>query len=286
MIQSALTPDYEDYKTRTTTKLKENIILHDFLVDRLIHADVARIQNDDTFFVFEDTVRNMILFWLRDEWIGRNIPKTDDIDEVDGTDSVSHMAEFKKKVVQKSNEKSEWTMESQIQPPNGLLPFRGLSIYAMPVCYLHAGLDGAYMMFRELYVRYFHPLHTLSPHHPSLLTLSTLFESLFKQTNSKLYLHLFHTISSPPHNTAFGWIMFGFIGYLDIEQTLLLWDRIIGFEGGLELVAVLAVGVFLFYEERLVGARTEKEAQYILSDLSELKVVPLIQYVLFVVNNE
>ena len=98
--------------------------------------------------------------------------------------------------------------------------------------------------------------------------------------------------------------MFGFIGFLNIEQTLLLWDRIIGFENGLELLSVLAASVFTFHEERLMNARTEKEvqvsvrtcsrkrnvvadkiSQYILSDLSELKVIPLIQYKLFFVNN-
>lgn len=38
-------------------------------------------------------------------------------------------------------------------PPNGVLPFWGISCYAMPLCFVHADGDSAYMTFRELYVR-------------------------------------------------------------------------------------------------------------------------------------
>lgn len=37
--------------------------------------------------------------------------------------------------------------------PNGVVPFWGISAYAMPVCYLYVDAETAYLTFRELYTR-------------------------------------------------------------------------------------------------------------------------------------
>lgn len=60
------------------------------------------------------------------------------------------------------------------------------------------------------------------------------------------------------------------------EQTLLLWDRIVGFDS-LEPLPILAVAVFLFHEHALLQAADGDEARHVLLDSAELKVAPLLQ---------
>ena len=37
-------------------------------MDRIILADVKHCQNDDNYFVFEELLNSIMLFWSRDEW--------------------------------------------------------------------------------------------------------------------------------------------------------------------------------------------------------------------------
>tara|TARA_B110001452_G_scaffold167855_1_gene140241 strand:+ start:203 stop:451 length:249 start_codon:yes stop_codon:yes gene_type:complete len=63
------------------------------------------------------------------------------------------------------------------------------------------------------------------------------------------------------------------------EQTLLLWDRVIGFDS-LELLPALATAVFLFHEAALLQAADYEDVHRVLLDATELKV-PLLQAFLF-----
>ena len=42
---------------------------YDLLVDRILVMDVKHAQNDDAYFVFEDTLKEVMMFWSRDEWL-------------------------------------------------------------------------------------------------------------------------------------------------------------------------------------------------------------------------
>ena len=64
------------------------------------------------------------------------------------------------------------------------------------------------------------------------------------------------------------------------DQTLLLWDRIIGFDS-LELLPMLAAAVFLFHERALLQAADAEDARHVCCTPPSSKVVPLLQAFLF-----
>jgi len=63
-------------------------------------------------------------------------------------------------------------------------------------------------------------------------------------------------------------------------QVLLLWDRVVGFDSLLPL-AVLAAAVFSFRQHALRSTRTASEVTEVMEHINTLKVVPLLQHVLF-----
>ena len=79
-----------------------------------------------------------------------------------------------------------------------------------------------------------------------------------------------------PGRVALGWIASGFASFLPAEQTLILWDRIVGFDS-LELLPVLAAAVFIYRAKWLLQASEPAHAQRLLADATGLKVVPLLQ---------
>lgn len=58
-------------------------------------------------------------------------------------------------------------------------------------------------------------------------------------------------------------------------QIYLLWDRIIGFES-VEVVTVLAVAIMVFRANYILNVNTQEEFDELFSDLSQMKVLPLL----------
>ena len=83
-----------------------------------------------------------------------------------------------------------------------------------------------------------------------------------------------------PLKTAFPWIYFAFVGALDIDQIYLLWDRIIGFET-LEILPILAAGIFVFRSNLILNCTNQEEFDELFHDLTQVKVMPIIQHFLF-----
>jgi hypothetical protein len=79
---------------------------------------------------------------------------------------------------------------------------------------------------------------------------------------------------------AFPWIVRGFVGFLETKELFQLWDRIIGYDG-LEIIAVFAAAIFVFREKVIVNARTAEDVELIFCDISHLKVIPLINNMLW-----
>ena len=52
--------------------MKNNILKFDLLIDDVIQNDVKQIQNDDSYFIFEDILSQVMYYWTRDNWL---IPK-------------------------------------------------------------------------------------------------------------------------------------------------------------------------------------------------------------------
>lgn len=71
-----------------------------------------------------------------------------------------------------------------------------------------------------------------------------------------------------------------FSGFLLVEQVLLLWDRIVGFDS-LHVLPVLSFALFALRQRALAKARSRREAEFIMADCRSVAVVPLLQYALF-----
>lgn len=52
--------------------MKNNIIKYELLIDDIVQNDVKQIQNDDSYFIFEDILSKVMYYWTRDTWL---IPK-------------------------------------------------------------------------------------------------------------------------------------------------------------------------------------------------------------------
>uniref|UniRef100_A0A3P9D1W7 TBC1 domain family, member 19 n=1 Tax=Maylandia zebra TaxID=106582 RepID=A0A3P9D1W7_9CICH len=233
-------------------QLKAGVIQHNLLVDNLIYKDVKlTASNDDYYFVFEDFLYQVLLCFSRD------------------TAVLEHF---------KYN--SATPPKSYIQGEIiSVIPFHGFSMYVAPLCFLYNEPSKLYNVFREMYIRYFFRLHSISSHPSGILSLCLQFERLLQTHLPQLFYHL-RQIGVQPLRLAFKWMVRAFSGYLSTDQLLLLWDRILGYDS-LEVVAVLAAAVFAFRAENLMEVTSLASAEAVLADLSTLKVMPLIQVFLF-----
>uniref|UniRef100_A0A4W6CTF2 TBC1 domain family, member 19 n=1 Tax=Lates calcarifer TaxID=8187 RepID=A0A4W6CTF2_LATCA len=148
-----------------------------------------------------------------------------------------------------------------------------------PLCFLYNEPSKLYSVFREMYIRYFFRLHSISSSPSGIVSLCLQFERLLQTHLPQLFYHL-RQIGAQPLRIAFKWMVRAFSGYLSTDQLLLLWDRILGYDS-LEVVAVLAAAVFAFRAENLMEVTSLASAEAVLADLSTLKVMPLIQIFLF-----
>ncbi|XP_035955752.1 TBC1 domain family member 19 isoform X3 [Halichoerus grypus] len=164
-------------------------------------------------------------------------------------------------------------------PPNGVIPFHGFSMYVAPLCFLYHEPSKLYQIFREMYVRFFFRLHSISSHPSGIVSLCLLFETLLQTHLPQLFYHL-REIGAQPLRISFKWMVRAFSGYLATDQLLLLWDRILGYNS-LEILAVLAAAVFAFRAVNLMEVTSLAAAEAVLADLSTLKVMPLLQIFLF-----
>uniref|UniRef100_A0A8C1XVC7 TBC1 domain family, member 19 n=1 Tax=Cyprinus carpio TaxID=7962 RepID=A0A8C1XVC7_CYPCA len=244
-------------------QLKARVIHHDLLVDNLIYKDVKlTASNDDYYFVFEDYLYQVLLCFSRDTAVLEHFNY--------------NCATPPKSCIQSKSGSEQCAV---VYPPNGVIPFHGFSMYVAPLCFLYNEPSKLYSVFREMYIRYFFRLHSVSSH-PSLTNpLCVCFERLLQTHLPQLFYHL-REIGAQPLRIAFKWIVRAFSGYLSTDQLLLLWDRILGYNS-LEIVAVLAAAVFAFRAENLMEVTSLASAEAVLADLSTLKVMPLLQIFLF-----
>ncbi|XP_075400576.1 TBC1 domain family member 19 isoform X3 [Tenrec ecaudatus] len=244
-------------------QLKTNVIQHDLLVDSLIYKDVKlTASNDDYYFVFEDYLYQVLLCFSRD------------------TSVLGHFT-YTSASPPKSYIRGKLGLEDYavFYPPNGVIPFHGFSMYVAPLCFLYHEPFKLYQMFREMYVRFFFRLHSISSHPSGIVSLCLLFETLLQTYLPQLFYHL-REIGAQPLRISFKWMVRAFSGYLATDQLLLLWDRILGYNS-LEILAVLAAAVFAFRAVNLMEVTSLAAAEAVLADLSTLKVMPLLQIFLF-----
>lgn len=87
-------------------------------------------------------------------------------------------------------------------------------------------------------------------------------------------------IGMDPLTLAFPWMMYCFIGYLEVEQLLLLFDRLLGYND-LELLPILAVSIIVSKKSEIIKMRSSFEIERLFKNLSWVRVIPSIQMFLF-----
>lgn len=158
-------------------------------------------------------------------------------------------------------------------------PFLGLANYTAPLCYLYTDKAALYSMSSQLWSKLWCKLNVISGDKGSLLHVCKTFENLLATLNPKLFFHLL-SLNIQPLRVAFSWLQLSFISFFEIDQLLILWDRVIGF-ADLTLFSLLAVAIFISRSEVLLNCSKPEKILLILNEGSGLKVIPLLQMILF-----
>ena len=164
-------------------------------------------------------------------------------------------------------------------PTSAVQPFLGLAIYAAPLCYIFGDRAALYSAHKVLWTRLWCRMNVISGDEGTLLSVCATFENLLMSANPSLFLHLVK-IGVQPLLVAMPWLQFGFVGLLEVEQILHLWDRVIGYDDPCVL-ALLAVAVFMVRSEAIMACNMPTEVCSILMEGTRLRVVPLLQMILF-----
>lgn len=106
-----------------------------------------------------------------------------------------------------------------------------------------------------------------------------LLQSCWQDVEPEVCAHL-QKLGCPLLELGLPWIVNAFVGHLDVEQVLLLWDRIVGFDSLLPL-PLLAVAVICCRRHMILKTETKSELLSLMDDLSQLNAVALLQGILF-----
>ncbi|KAK3256826.1 hypothetical protein CYMTET_34062 [Cymbomonas tetramitiformis] len=170
--------------------------------DSLVGSDVLWITDDERYFVFEENLRAVMLAFTRDT-------------EVQGACSCApHPALHGRGRDRNGANHGPF-------PPNGVVPFRGLVLYAAPLCYVYPAMEDHYFVFRALYCRHFCRLHVIDASDglsaPALPGLCASFESILQEAQPEVVFRLV-SLGVHPLRPAFSWLVHAFVGFLDPAQ--------------------------------------------------------------------
>jgi hypothetical protein len=230
----------------------------ELVTDELFRLDVSLMASDDHYFVFEDILADIMAVFSRDPWLCQHAAVRSQANDKDYSDEARQHLVF---------------------PPCGIVPFRGIGMYAAPLCYLYSDAPQLYLVFRAIYSNYCCRLNTVSSSEGGILHLARQFECALQEACPELLFHLVR-IGAPPLKLVFSWLFFAFAGVLEVEQVLALWDLVLAWDS-LLVVPVLAAALLAFREKRLREAATIEEAHDALADCSHIRVIPVLQLFLF-----
>ena len=199
--------------------------------------------------------------------------------------------------------------------PSCAYPFPDdLPFLVAPLAFVYENERDMYTVARELLIRYWSCIGGIgrdginnsndddckNDNNNSMITtastlpeLCRLFEGVLHQRRYDVFEHLV-SLNVHPLRLAFPWMHTAFAKYLNVGETLNLWDRILGYDS-LELLPILAVGTIMFRSGFILESTSVEEVEAIfegqqVGDDSDrgssrggdrLKVVPLLQSCLF-----
>lgn len=221
-------------------------------------SDILECCNDDKYFIFQDMMEACVMFFYRDRQVYDLMKSKPHVPIVSVGQSDKPIGLF---------------------PQCGILPVQHFSWYMAPFCYISDSKEECYFIFRAMYCKYFCNLQSISSSPQSIVSLCKLFEDLLQMYEPEVCYHM-NTLGIQPLKTAFPWLFFAFIGTLEVDQLFLLFDRILGFES-LDILPILAAGIFVFRANLILNCTCAEEYDELFTDLSQLKVMPIIQHFLF-----
>ena len=227
-------------------------------IDKIILEDSRDVCNDDKFFIFHELLEKIYMCFLRDPWVSENLRALPNLPLV-GTSEGKPIGNV---------------------PPCGVIPFKHFSKYIAPITFLSEKPEECYYIFRNFYCKFLCYLHSYTSESRGIISLCKLFEDLLQAYDSDLVYHL-NQIGIPPLRIAFPWIFYSFVGFIEVEQVYLLWDRMVGYDSP-DIFVLLAVAIFVYRSDAIMQCSTKEEIDDLFYDLSHMKVVPLIQNFLFV----
>ncbi len=229
----------------------------------IFQNEIKKIGDDPVFFPFEDKIKRVVRAFLSDE-------------SISGKTVISYLDLHRVHFPQKDHDRFQSKSCCGII---GIYPFPSLIRLIAPLLIIFDDEEDALRISRELFIRYWSVLGSIDSRLDGTVRLFKLFEVLLLWNNCDLYIHLCSIKVNPLDDVAISWICSAFTTLLDVEETLNLWDRIIGFDD-LRILSVVAVSIFMFHSETLMGASNLQEVKQILSG-KQLKVIPLLQCFLF-----
>lgn len=241
--------------------LLEQVQKWELSIDRIVFEDSRDVCNDDKFFIFHDLLEKIYMGFLRDPWVYENIRALPNLPII-GINEGKPIGNV---------------------PPCGIIPFKHFSKYIAPITFLSEKPEECYYIFRNFYCRYLCYLHSLTSESKGIISLCRLFEDLLQAYDSDLVYHL-NQLGIPPLKIAFPWIFYSFVGFIEVEQVYLLWDRMIGYDSP-DIIVFLAVAIFVYRSDAIMQCTSKDEIDDLFYDLSHLKAISLIQNFLFVEKN-
>ncbi|KAE8896971.1 hypothetical protein PF005_g12383 [Phytophthora fragariae] len=251
--------------------LKRQAAQWTYLTDDMYLLDLQQTIDSSDYFVFQDHLESVLIAFTRDTYVKSHALQVNGAVHCSLAGPGAPPSEFQPDETVNDTDSSV--------PPNGVLPFSGLVMYMAPLAYLYSDPVEIYFVFRELYARYWSKLNAIRTERGTILPLCKLFEDLVVRSSPAAVFHLIN-IGLKPLDIAFPWIQSAFSGTLDIDQVLLLWDRVIGYDS-LELVAIFAAALFHFRASELESVSSREEADDLFAELIDIPVVTLLQDYLF-----
>ena len=246
-----LAPEETSSEINSFDKLQQQTHCTDMITDELFIMDVLSTCDDPDFFIFEEMLRSLLLAFSRDDYVREN-----------------SLYEIHKKI----------DIAGDTSSPSGVQPYLGLAAYFAPLCYIYKWGASMYSVARESYCQLWCKLSVLSGDSGTLLHVCKTFENLLLETQPRLFLHLVN-IGIQPLQIAFTWIQLAFVGILEVDQLMILWDRVIGYMDT-NILGIFAASVFVYRADSLLVCTSATMAEKILSEHTRIKVIPLLQFFL------
>ncbi|XP_040575827.1 TBC1 domain family member 19 [Lepeophtheirus salmonis] len=250
--------------------LKASVIRNDILVDKLIIKDIQlTASNDDNYFVFEDTILQVLLCFSRD---------TEVLTKFQYRSTTPAKATLRS-IGMSKNMNGNPHGNTVIYPPNGVIPFHGFAMYVAPFSYIYDNPVQLYYTFRAFYLQFACKLHEISSDSQGILSLCSTFETLLQSQEPDLWTHFVNLDVTQPLRCVFRWIIRGFSGHLPPEQLLYLWDVVLAYDS-MEIFPLLAAVILSYRKDNLMMVSTLQGIEAVLADLSSLPIIPLLQLAL------